>query len=68
MARKGKLLVVDDEQVAGGDHGRDEGEQRREAMAQHEIDAAGIAVRHRDEAFFAQVIEPPCFSSSWLLR
>ena len=48
----------DDEQIAGGDHCADEGEQRGEAVAQHEIDAALVAVGERNEAFLAEVIEP----------
>ena len=48
----------DDEQIAGGDHRADEGEQRGEAVAQHKIDAARVAVGERGEAFLAEVIEP----------
>ena len=49
----------DDEQIAGRDHRADEGEQRGEAVAQHEIDAALVAVGERNEALLAEVIEPP---------
>ena len=47
----------DDEQIAGGDHRADEGEQRGEAVAQHKIDAPLVAVGERNEALLAEFIE-----------
>ncbi len=47
----------DDEQIAGGDHRADEGDERGEAVAQHEIDAALVAGGEGDEAFLAQFID-----------
>ena len=43
-------LGMIDEQIDGRGDGREEGHQRREAVAQHEIDAALVAARQRHEA------------------
>ncbi len=53
-----KALGNDDEEIDGRDNGGDERQQGREAVAQHEIDAALVAARERVEPFFAQIVEP----------
>ena len=44
-----EALGDDDEQIAGRDDRRDEGQQASRTVPQHEIEAALIAVRHRVE-------------------
>ena len=48
----------DRKEIPGRDHRCDEGHERREAVAEHEIDAAPIRAGQSVKALFAQLVDP----------